>query len=219
VSLPEHLPAALAGRDVPVDEVNDLIDLFVGDDLDVIPDVAARWYPGDDDAAEWCGRRYSAAVRDVETLRAQAADWHRRIDDWAIEALRRPEIEADYFEGLLARYAEDQRAAIDRKTVALPSVKVATRSARERFVIDDEEALLAWVDDHLADDDLDAVVRTTRKVRPGALGEYTRPGDFHVFDEAGETVPGVHVEPARLSTSITVVDRSIDPGDFQEVSR
>lgn len=116
---------------------------------------AAHWSITDDDSAEWAGRKYREKMDRVEDVRAKAKRWVERIHAWADDQARKPLADARYFEGQLERYLARRRAAsaftnrkgetdYKVKSIALPSVRLSSRTNGAKMVIDEESALVLW---------------------------------------------------------------------------
>lgn len=107
--------------------------------------MAKRWFPEDDDAAEWAMRKLAAAVDDERAVVERADAYRERIAAWEETERARPARRRLFFKSLLERYGLVQREATDRKTINLPSGTISTRGrADEQIVLTDPAALLEW---------------------------------------------------------------------------
>jgi hypothetical protein len=155
------------------------------------------------------------------SLRAQARLWHQQIDDWLARATAGPARRQAFFENALVSYAASWREQDEkRRTLHLPSGEIkATVPATAKVVIDDEAALLEWLNEveeqtTLGDHDPTeaaelahaAIKRTPDTVRLPELrklvkAEPTQDGGWvAVCPLTGECPPGVRVEPPGPAT-------------------
>lgn len=143
----EPIPAELTdGPDWATEELDEA--LLAGA---VLPEVAERWTITDDGAAEWAMRRLAAFAARAAEVRARAAGWRTPIDEWERAELERVERPARFFAGHLERYGLAVREANPRQaTIPLPSGEIATRAPKAPTVsVSDDEALVAWLGEHL----------------------------------------------------------------------
>jgi hypothetical protein len=102
------------------------------------------WRITSDDEAEWAGRHLATATAELEALRARAHAWQERIQHWFEQAAREPARAAEFFGSHLEWYGRRVRAESERKSVALPSVKITTRSSPAAAEVADEPAVAEW---------------------------------------------------------------------------
>lgn len=154
---PGPIPAEL--MDDPLDELSDgermIADAFtfatdsevsVGQAIEMLADAEPeRWRIVDDDGAEWALRKLAAAQVELDALRARATAWQERIEAWFSQAAREPAETAEFFTAHVEWYARQQRAEHDRKSFALPSGRVSSRSTAPCAAVGDEAAVLDWV--------------------------------------------------------------------------
>lgn len=169
--------------------------------------VAARWRVADLDSAEWAMARWSEAQDQLDQIAAQAAVWKQRIDGWAEAAARRHEATASFMSDQLTRYAIEQReeSAGKVKSLALPSGKVTTTARRERIVIEDADALLAWLDTHQPPEVVASVVKRTVATTPLKellVAVESEDEGWKVVDVDGQAPVGVTVAPPTVGASL-----------------
>lgn len=157
----------------------------LGDMLDVDRTIRALlWRRRKIEQAEMMAQATIDRARDyLETQR-------RRFDtSWLEDKLRA------YHE---ARLAEDPKA----KTLAFPAGTLSARKGQPEWVIDDD-AFLSWAQDYATD-----LVRVKHEVDRSAVKRTLTPDERGVVvDGSGEIVPGVHVEPARVSFKVKAGDQ------------
>lgn len=121
-------------------------EVSVGQAVEMLADAEPDgWRIVDDDGAEWALRHIAAANGELEALRRRADSWRERIEAWFVQAAREPAQTAEFFTAHVEWYARQQRE-LDRKSFALPSGRVTTRSTAACADVADEEALIGWVD-------------------------------------------------------------------------
>lgn len=158
-----------------------------------------------DRMAEWAFRkRLIAADRIAEAEEVASAERHR-VQTWLDGATARHRRDVAFFDGLLERYAMEQRAEHDRKSISTPHGTVTTRATKATGKVRDEAALIAA----LRAADLEQLVTTTEHapsvaalVRDGVL-EVTDAGA--VLKASGELLPVevVEVTPERVNVTVT----------------
>lgn len=114
-----------------------------------------RWLVEDDDAAEWAMAHLAKATAELDALRARAHRWQAKIQAWFDQAAREPARTAEFMTAHLEWYGRRQRADEDRKSVALPSGKIGTRSSAAAVEIADKAAVVEWAKEF----DIPGVVR------------------------------------------------------------
>lgn len=152
----------------------------------------------DDSMATW-------AMRKLATIRAKQKENQfiteselQRILDWA-ESVNKPlDTSASYFENLLADYGRRQRVEADRKSIALPHGKIATRAGTDKWHIN-AEALLPWLRENFPE-----LIKVKEEPSLSALKEAfaERINDGRIVTEEGEVLPGVTVENVTMTVSV-----------------
>lgn len=167
-----------------------------------------------DAACEWTMRRLAGLNRFVTRQREQRDAWKQRVDDWYDRTTTSAERMHAYLETVCQHYAIAQRGRRGRsKMVKVPSGEIWTRGGKDepRIVLDDKDALLAFLIEALDEEAYEAVVRITRDVRVGALAERAtfvaevveEVGDLMlVVLIDGKRVPGVHAVPSEVSSGV-----------------
>jgi hypothetical protein len=103
------------------------------------------WRIVDDDGAEWALRKIAGAERELAELQRRADAWAAKIAAWFQQAAREPARTAEFFTAHVEWFARQQRE-LGRKSVVLPSGKVATRTTAACADVGDEAALIGWVE-------------------------------------------------------------------------
>lgn len=178
------------------------VDDLVGE-LDDFPVVEA---PDGEEAARLADLdqavRVARSLRAVELRRREiqaAADAEiDRIREWAARADRPLATRAEYLEMLLQQFALAERAAGRGKSLTTPYARVATREVAGRWVVSGEA--LEWAEVHRPD-----LVKVTRSLPVSEVrGALTVTPEGVVDPSSGELVPGVTVEPGRVTATVTV---------------
>lgn len=153
-----------------------------------------------DQKAAWALRKYHAALAKTTQAEELAEVEMRRIDAWLENRRHVNSRDIDFFGGLLSRYALEQREAFDRKTIDLPDGLIQTRTVNEKFVVEDRDAFVAWAKENAPE-----LLRTTYGADMSKIGEKCVAADQSVVDqETGMVIPGIRVEPGRVSANIKV---------------
>lgn len=152
----------------------------------------------DDGAAEWALRKLAAHRAELATVQARADEEIARIDAWTKRHQARIDPHIDYFTDLLINYARQQRTE-GRKTLDLIAGVVKTTASGGGWRVADEDVLVSWLDRVRPE----LVERAPRVLKAAANKVLRVAVDGQVVDEAsGELVPGVVVEPSRVTVKI-----------------
>jgi hypothetical protein len=155
--------------------------------------------------AEWAMRRVVAARAEIARIAAEAEELQHRIIAWHQQAERRPQRTLEHFEALLVRYHRDQyeQAIADGvrekdlpKSIKLPSgVLRSTAPGKGRLVVDDEDALIEWLDANTTLDVIEEVVaRKVQAAKLRAVAVETDKDGETVLIVSGQVAPHVRVE-------------------------
>lgn len=159
-----------------------------------------KWRIDGERTADWALRRLARGRDHMDRVRRLANEEHAAIDEWVARELERDERDERFFVGKLREWMEELRAnGDDRKTISYPGGKLRRKAGRTRVEIDDEAALLAWLEEHV--DDLEAVVEYRSTIRKGEVGKRYKskvrddvPGDYPCVDpDSMEILPGVRI--------------------------
>lgn len=86
-----------------------------------------------------------------------------------------------------------QTGEIKKKSLDLPGGKIAVRSGKDKIVIEDEDAVIAYLE--AADET--SPIKIKKSVLKTELAKVTTPkGSAVLLDATGEPLPGTHIEPA-----------------------
>lgn len=107
-----------------------------------IPEVARRFQPDDDGAAEWVARRGAEAQAVLTAAAEQASEWRRKIDMWEKDSHQREKGTVAWAEALLTDYGRRRRDESDGrvKTVMLPSAVIRTSESKAKVAVLDGKA-------------------------------------------------------------------------------
>ena len=153
-----------------------------------------------DEKAAWAMRKYHAALARVTQAEEFADAEIRHIDDWLNHRRSVYGRDVEFFGSLLAAYALDQREAFDRKKVDLPDGVVQTRTINDRFKVEDKDAFVAW-----ALENAPGLLKVSYSPDMSAISEkFLMAGEGAIDEGTGSVVPGVKVEPGRVSANIKV---------------
>jgi predicted RNA-binding Zn-ribbon protein involved in translation (DUF1610 family) len=110
-------------------------------------EAAKRWSITGTESGEWAMQKFADAAHAVTLVEEQARAWIARITAWRDETTRRDVQTMRFFEGLLQRYAieERERTGGKVKTVKLPSGDIATRESSTGLHVHDERAATEWL--------------------------------------------------------------------------
>lgn len=183
------------------------LDAYLDAELDTVADEAQRtrepFIVDNLDKAEWAMRKWAQATARIADVEELAARRRAMLDEWAAARTDRDRATLEFMEMLLTGYLESVRAkeeadgvAEDRRTksIALPSGAFRSSAGRPSIVVDDEAALVEWLEMEHPD-----LVR--RSPIKGGLADVTSvhaspvDGDLlRLVTPDGQVVPGVHVE-------------------------
>lgn len=117
-----------------------------------------RPYVDDDEQADWALRRLGEHQTRADEVKALGQRQIDQVQAWMARQLERIDTDMRFFEGLLLDWHrrvldEDPREweKKKRKTIELPHGTLSARAARASLVVDDDEALTAWLTEHRSD--------------------------------------------------------------------
>lgn len=176
--------------------------------LDDLRDEAReRFTIQDDSAASWAMRKLRAIRSKQAENKQMAVDEHARIDLWLDEVNDPLDRDAKYFEAILTDYAIRVRENPDdgRKSISLPTGKVATRQGSPKYTVD-AEMFLPW-----ARENAPHLIRVKEEPSLSAIKEYVvaaddapvATSDGVAITSDGEIVPGVHVSSSDVAVTVT----------------
>jgi len=154
-------------------------------------------------SAEWAMTKLVMAHRRLLEFERQAEEWKAKVDAWLVQVSAADVQSSEYFEGLLQRYVLALREANpDVKTLNLPNGTITTRSVKPQVVVTDADGLAKWLLDAgryeaLSVKPLVSKVREFAEVVPSPFGE----GAMAITSD-GEAIPGVDVEPGRVTATV-----------------
>ena len=147
--------------------------------------------------AEWAMGRVAVANAEYTETLASIKAARERLAHYEEEARHTYEAKARYLEWCLRQWAEKQLAGEKSRTVKLAYGAVKARRVPGTVRIDDETALLAWINERPA----------LRQKYPKLIKEEVRKSSLKAVIEAtGELPPGVELVPEYDSWSVEVDD-------------
>lgn len=126
--------------------------------------------------AEWA----MAKVADLDAAQAKIDDqleqWTVRYRAWHADAATDIAAHRRFFVAHLEAHAIAEREASGgkTKTVTLPSGKIATTHHKPKVSITDEATLIAWAEDNLEPEQVDAIVKTSKRALVSELKPVTQ---------------------------------------------
>lgn len=160
-----------------------------------------RWAPTDLGSADWAGRKWARANRELDEIARLAAEQVDAIKRWEAGERRRLDRELSFWGEALARYGEGRREAEGVATVKLPSVRISTRKVAARLEVTDEAAALEWAEAEAPD-----AIKVERHLLKSKLPAWSvgedADGRTVAVTEGGEIVPGVEPVAERISVKV-----------------
>lgn len=159
----------------------------------------------------WALRKIGAMTVRVEDRNAQADAWIARVEEWRDHANRGDLAAIGRLEGLCKAYHEDQLVEAMAeglpesqwpKTITAPHGVLTSSAGRDRVVVDDEAAVVAWAHASAVE------VWAEPKLLTSKLREHTAVKDENgrrVLVFMGEVVPGVRVEKGERTFKVKPV--------------
>lgn len=182
------------------------------------------WMPPTLGQAEWAMRRLSNAEGAWDEIEQEANAAMLRIQEWKQDAQRHFAREIDFFTRALELYGLARRAATGAATTPLPSGKVKTRWVDPKLVVDDEKAVVDWLDKHGYHDAINTKKTVLVSQLPGRVVVADRIVGYRIVmadgswsetegpDEpgvsVGELIDGVPVVDVKAMTSPHAVDNN-----------
>lgn len=171
------------------------------------------WTPPDIERADWAGRKWVAAASEADEVKRIAAEQIARIESWRDGELARVNRRLSWFAQVLERFAVGRRIASGTATTKLPSVTVSTRQVNAGVDVDDEAAVIDWLETNRPTE-AEVAVKVTKKLLkssiPTDLTEMIVPIEMpdgsttarFIDRRTGEPVPGLVPRQPRLSASV-----------------
>lgn len=165
-------------------EAEEAVDAATNEDqpwrLGQLPSSFGRFQVTDDGTAEWALRKAAEQDTRLDEIAAQAQGWRDEIDRWETQQGKAPTSFRAFLVAHLTAYMA-ARVDADQKlrTVSLPSGKLKATSHKAKVglseIPDQLAELIAWADENLEGEELDAVVKTTRKPMVSELAKIAQP--------------------------------------------
>jgi len=174
-------------------------------DLDEQPD-RERFEVTDDSQAAWAMRKLLSIRKRIAENEAIADAERTRIDEWVHQANSKFQPDVAYFEALLTRYAQQQRASDDRKSIETPYGVVKSRATQDKFKVVDEDEFFKWADENLPDAVVSKRSPSLTALKKAVTVESTDTLGLVAMSEHGEIIPGVTVEPGGVNYSVEVTE-------------
>lgn len=156
-----------------------------------------RFRVHDDQAAAWAMRRLFSIENKIGEYQRIADAERTRIEDWLTEVNSPLAKSRDYFVGLLMDYARRQRDEDGRKSIPLPHGKITSRSTQPKWHVREDE-VLPWARQTHPD-----VIAVKESLSLTAMKDRFQVVEGRVIDENGEVVPGIIVDPAGISFTVS----------------
>lgn len=136
---------------------------------------------------------------DIDDVARLYDRWHDRLADWHDGAMAPLRSRQAFFEGALGDYIRRLREENPNvKSLLLPSGRVFTRFVPEKVVVEDQQAVLAWL--HTLPEGREVIAES---VRVSELRRIVAAADGKAVEKStGEVVAGLAVEPESLSISV-----------------
>lgn len=162
-----------------------------------------RWRVTDQRRADWAMERVRQLRAEIAENELRAGEQRDRIERWLERVNSTANRQAEFFEGLLMEWhAAELGRDPKRKTIHLPAGTLKARARQNSWEIDDEAALLAFLQANAPE-----LVRTKHEVAKGDMKKrYSGNAAGHVITPDGEVVPGVRIEPGGVSFSVVVAE-------------
>lgn len=178
--------------------MDEQVSLPVDEDQALTQIAAEGWAPRDDAEAERALRLLERLAAKYVAVKAQAAAWRSEIDVWERGEVGRVSGPATAAVLGLEGFALAVRRQGGPKTLRYPSGVIETRAGRDRIVVTDEAALLAWAKVNAPD-----AVKVVESVLVSKLPGEIVDGRL-VLGETSEIVPGVQIQSGANYASATV---------------
>lgn len=174
-------------------------------DVDEQPD-RERFEVTDDSQAAWAMRKLLSIRKRIAENEAIADAERTRIDEWVHQANSKFQPDVAYFEALLTRYAQQQRASDDRKSIETPYGVVKSRATQDKFKVVDEDEFFKWADENLPDAVVLKRSPSLTALKKAVTVESTDTLGLVAMSEHGEIIPGVTVEPGGVNYTVEVTE-------------
>ena len=157
-----------------------------------------RFRVNDDGAASWAMGHYRRIKKKQDENKQIGEQEIMRIQEWLASVNETLDTNANYFESLLLDYARRMRDTDGRKTISLPYGKVSSRNNGEKWTVN-PEVFLVWANEHSPE-----LIRIKQEPALSLIKErLTNLGFGKVITADGEMVPGVVVEPPKVTFTVS----------------
>lgn len=202
IDLPDIPPEVLAA---PVDGAVSQVAAALTDDR---PDAMEQHHDFqvlDVGQAGWAMSMVARAQRAVTANRRLAEAWRQQIDAWERDANTVPKRSIEFLEPRLTEFALRYRQASGGriKSLSLPNGTVRTRQGTITFSVTDEDAFIAWAEQHMPE-----AVKVTKVPLMSAVAAQCSVSLASgavlgkVVTDEGEVVPGVVANPPGMTARV-----------------
>lgn len=160
----------------------------------------------DDAQAAWAMRKLLSLRKKMAENEAIADAERTRIDAWLQHANGKFDGDVAYFEAILTRYAQQQRASEDRKSIETPYGVVKSRATQDKFKVTDEDEFFKWAEENLPDAIVIKRSPSLTALNKAVTVESTDTLGLVAMSEHGEIIPGVAVEPGGVNYTVEVAE-------------
>lgn len=158
----------------------------------------------DDAQAAWAMRKALAAQIRIDANNRIAEAERGRIDTWQASVNARSNRDLAYFQGLLIRYASEQRVVEGRKTIDTPYGVVKSRQGTATISVSDPDEFIAWARQGHENLLNVKVTPALRELKAFAEIESTPTLGVIAISKDGEVIPGVQVDPGSITYTVEV---------------
>jgi hypothetical protein len=157
-----------------------------------------------DGAAAWAMRKLRRIRQQQQTNQQVAEEEHQRVQEWLDEVNRGLNRSATYFEAILSHYALRCRQDPNdgRKSISLPTGKIATRNPALHWHVDPTE-FVPWAEAHRPDLLRVKVDPALAEIKRAFAPVFDAPTSDAVDPDSGEMIPGIRISSGDLTATVT----------------
>lgn len=137
------------------------------------------------DKADWAVRKINRYRAEIEKAKAEATNQTEKINKWLAAVTEENQRQVDFFQSLLAPFADQRLTGEKKRSVKLPSGTIGFRKAGPKFEQDDK-LLLPWAKSNTPD-----LVETVETVKWDELKKTITVKDGKAISPDGEIIPGI----------------------------
>lgn len=161
--------------------------------------VEERFVIDTDELAEWALRKIKETESEIEKVEYFAETQIRQIENWKMKQTDDHHNSIDYFQSLLAEYAQRKREEDPKfKSITLPSGNIGFRKKPVRWVYNDEQVLKTLENEKMND-----FIKVEKKLDKRSIKKaFEVAGDKVINPDTGQVIEGIEIQEQGESLNV-----------------